>query len=89
MVGRLRRCSSLRRTRVIIGFDVLMARIRELAREYARDVAARKALGDSHAEYHAQHPKVKAYRLLIETGLKPKAAVERFKEILQSESECG
>lgn len=44
------------------------AEIGRLARAYALDVKARQAAGDTHAEYHAQRPKVRAYRLLLAGG---------------------
>lgn len=60
----------------------LLLTVRELSQEYARDVQARKDLGDTHAEYHAQLPKVRAYKLLMDTGLTPKQAIAEFQRIL-------
>ena len=55
--------------------------VKALAREYARDVQARRRLGDTRAEYHAQLPKVKAYGALINAGMTAREAVDYFREI--------
>jgi hypothetical protein len=57
--------------------------VRELSRQYAKEVRARKDLGDSLAEYHSKRPKIEAYKLLIDSGLTPKQAVAEFQRILQ------
>lgn len=55
--------------------------VRALAREYARDVEARRKLGDAKAEYHAQVSKVKAYGALIHSGMTAREAIEYFREV--------
>jgi len=52
-----------------------------LANEYTRDVLARREVGDSKAEYHAQRPKVKAYAALIHAGLTPREAIAYFRSV--------
>ena len=66
----------------IAGPDVLAA-VAVLAEAYAKDVAARRQLGDANAEYHARAPKVEAYRLLLEAGYSVKETVEMFKRITE------
>lgn len=63
--------------------NTLKYKVAQLASAFAEDVKLRKALGDSHAEYHAQAPKVEAYKLLLDAGYGPKAAVEIFGKALE------
>lgn len=56
--------------------------IERLAEAYAKDVAARRRLGDANAEYHARAPKVEAYRLLLEAGYSVKETVEIFRRVV-------
>jgi hypothetical protein len=42
------------------------------------DGGAREQLGDRNAPYHAQEPKVRAYKLLIDCGFGPKQAIKIF-----------
>ena len=60
-----------------------------LVDKYRRDVAARRQLGDEHAEYHAQLPKVCAYKLLMDRGMTAKQAVEEFAKLLKEGVELG
>jgi len=62
----------------------LADRVAMLAREYADDVRLRRRHGDSHAEYHAQRPKVKAYGALMHAGLSPREAVDYFRDVLRT-----
>ena len=57
--------------------------VHRLACEFKTDVQHRRALGDRQAEYHAQRPKVQAYKLMLDAGLRPREAVKRFARILR------
>jgi hypothetical protein len=57
--------------------------IQALAEQYAREVRLRTELGDARAEYHAQAPKIMAYKLLIDSGLTPKEAIAEFQRVLE------
>ena len=59
----------------------LREHIASLATEYSADVQARRAAGDTHAEYHAQRPKVKAYAALVHAGMAPREAIEYFRTV--------
>lgn len=59
------------------------ATIGRLARDYAGNVALRKAAGDYAAEYHAQRPKVRAYKLLMVDGLNARQVVDYFAKLLK------
>lgn len=58
------------------------ARVLALAEEYVKDVKARRAFGDFRPEYHAQKPKVEAYKLLLDEGLSSRKAVAYFRHVL-------
>lgn len=64
-----------------------MALVGQLARDYVKDVKLRKELGDSHAEYHAQQPKVEAYRILLDEGYTVKEAIAIFNRIAEEGSQ--
>ena len=55
--------------------------VRQLAREYTVDVYNRRRVGDAHAKYHAQRPKVKAYGVLMKAGLTPREAIQYFRSV--------
>ncbi len=57
--------------------------VHRLACKFKSDVAHRRALGDRNAEYHAQLPKTRAYKLMLDAGLKPRELVKRFARILR------
>jgi hypothetical protein len=57
--------------------------VHRLACEFKAEVAHRRALGDRHAEYHAQRPKTRAYKLMLDAGLSPRELVKRFARILR------
>lgn len=56
--------------------------VRRLAIEYREDVLVRRRLGDKHAEYHAQNPKVDAFKLLLDAGRTPSETVREFERVL-------
>lgn len=60
------------------------AEVGKLVRAFWIDVEARLAAGDKRAEYHAQRPKVDAYRLLMAQPMSPKEAVATFKRISEN-----
>jgi len=60
--------------------------VQRLACEFSRDVAARAAVGDQHAAYHAQRPKNTAYRQLLAAGYTVKQSVSAFARLVRR---CG
>jgi len=58
--------------------------VRDLACTYAREVQHRRALGDKQAEYHSQHPKNRAYVMMLDQGFTPKQLVRAFRLIVRT-----
>lgn len=57
--------------------------VRTLACEFHADVGHRRALGDRHAEYHAQRPKNRAYKKMLDAGFTAKQAVRVFRTLVR------
>jgi hypothetical protein len=66
------------------------ATTKKLVQAYARQVRARRELGDSRPQYHSREPKIEAYKQLIDGGLSPAGAIHTFRMALNAiDAEVG